>query len=154
MSIDDLIKKIESRGGSIGGEIKKEKITKNESNREKFINYMNGEISKLEERKSLVLEYRDGKKGKVKEVRGWSDVKEGGMRHLRFKVSNYTIYLTKEFAKLKHDVRIGEDVDYNGVISYMKDVRDEYENVKDEDVSFYRRVKDKDSKKWKVVVVK
>ena len=76
------------------------------------------------------------------------------MRHLRLKVSNYTIYLTKEFAKLKYDVRIGEDVDYNGVIGYMKDVKETYENMKDEDVIFYRRVKDKDTKKWKVVVMK
>lgn len=154
MSIDDLIKKIESLGGSIGGEIKKVKITKNESNREKFLHYMNGEIEKLEDRKSLVLECKNGKKGKVKEVRGWSDVKEGGMRHLRLKVSNYTIYLTKEFAKLKYDVRIGGDVDYNGVIKVMNEVKESYENKRDEDVIFYRRVKDKDTKKWKVVVLK
>ena len=134
---------------------KREKKIKNiKSNREKFIEWLESEIGILMERKTLDLKINVGSKGgRVKEVRSWSDI-INGERQLRFKVSNYSVFLSKEYAKVNKFVWLDEEKDFNEVMKTLNYCRNEYKLMDDNDVSFYRRVKDKDTKKWKVEVLK
>ena len=133
---------------------KEKKITNIKSNREKFIEWLESEIGILMERKTLDLKINIGSKGgRVKEVRSWSDI-INGERQLRFKVSNYSIFLSKEYAKLNKLFLFDVDKDFNDVMKTLNYFKNEYKLMDDKDVNFYRRVKDKDTKKWKVIVLK
>tara|TARA_B110000967_G_C18379153_1_gene314330 strand:- start:25 stop:492 length:468 start_codon:yes stop_codon:yes gene_type:complete len=133
---------------------KEKKIKEVKSNRVKFIEWLESEIGILMDRKTLDLKINVGSKGgKVKEVRSWSDL-SNGERQLRFKVSNYSVFLSKEYAKINKLFLLDEDKDFNDVMKTLNYFRNEYKLMDDKDVNFYRRVKDKDTKKWKVVLLK
>ncbi len=155
MDLEKLEKDLLNLGVRVDLAKKKEKKIKVvRSNRVKFIEWLESEIEILMERKSLDLKINVGSKGgKVKEVRSWSDL-INGERQLRFKVSNYSVFLSKEYAKINKLFLLDEDKDFNDVMKILNYFRNEYKLMDDKDVSFYRRVKDKNSKKWKVLVLK
>ena len=155
MDLEKLEKDLLNLGVRVDLPKKKEKKIKEiKSNRVKFIEWLESEIGILMERKTLDLKINVGSKGgKVKEVRSWSDL-INGERQLRFKISNYSVFLSKEYAKINKLFLLDEYKDFNDVMRILNYFRNEYKLMDDKDVSFYRRVKDKDSKKWKVVVVK
>ena len=155
MDLEKLEKDLLNLGVRVDLPKKKEKKIKEvKSNRVKFIEWLESEIGILMERKTLDLKINVGSKGgKVKEVRSWSDI-INGERQLRFKVGNYSVFLSKEYAKINKLFLLDEYKDFNDVMRILNYFRNEYKLMDDKDVSFYRRVKDKDSKKWKVVVVK
>ncbi|OUU03402.1 MAG: hypothetical protein CBB92_01535 [Flammeovirgaceae bacterium TMED32] len=155
MDLEKLERDLLSIGVRVDVPKKREKKIKNiKSNREKFIEWLESEIGILMERKTLDLKINVGSKGgRVKEVRSWSDI-INGERQLRFKVSNYSVFLSKEYAKVNKFVLLDEDKDFNDVMKTLNYFRNEYKLMDDNDVSFYRRVKDKDTKKWKVEVLK
>ena len=101
MDLEKLERDLLSIGVRVDVPKKREKKIKNiKSNREKFIEWLESEIGILMERKTLDLKINVGSKGgRVKEVRSWSDI-INGERQLRFKVSNYSVFLSKEYAKV------------------------------------------------------
>ena len=137
MSITDIIK-----GGGFDVSIKKKKMpqgqTEKRTPKESLVDYLDDQIAELERRGNLEPKYNPVKTGarkgaKIREITAWSGVDADGKREILLMCKNKKMYVNEKSAKANTGIYMPEEQNnYEGVLGYLKYLRDEFDK-QDED---------------------